>query len=194
MAFIRSQQSSSVICNSPLTDGGLGLTKADELPFHLALNIAGLVSVFVAGALSDRLGRRKSFSVFCGLGAAGFLWLSFCLGDGQNPTVVSTALILAFATCCMGFGINGVMMLTPNSARPTSAAQPPVCQNLGKGVGGLVGPPAAGALVLQIGYEQVLVLPGIVFLLLLGLIWWLPEVGGREVRGIEDEGYLDGEA
>ncbi len=179
-----------------VADGGLGLAKADELPFHLALNIAGLVSVFVAGALSDRLGRRKSFSVFCGLGAAGFLWLSFCLGDSENPTVVSTALIMAFATCCMGFGINGVMGVLTPELYPTHlrSTGPGVCQNLGKGVGGLIGPPAAGALVLQIGYEQVLVLPGLVFLLLLGLIWWLPEVGGREVRGIEEKGYLDGEA
>ena len=54
-----------------------------------------------------------------------------------------------------------------------------------------MGPPAAGALVLSLGYQTVLVLPGIVFLVLIFVIWTLPEVGGREVKAIEEGNYLD---
>jgi MFS family permease len=163
--------------------GGLGLSKEEQLPFHLALNIAGLLSVILAGWLSDRIGRRKAFVGFCLIGVSGFLWLSLELAgiNGSGPSAVTQTLIAAFAVCCMGFGVNGVMGVFTPELFPTylRSTGPGVSQNLGKGIGGLMGPPLAGALVATQGYEYVLGLPLWVFLAIGCLIWTLPEVGGR---------------
>lgn len=172
--------------------GGLGLTKAQELPYHLTLNLAGLFSAILAGYFSDRLGRRLTYSCFCGLGAIGFGVL-YSLLSKPIDIANQTPLIAVFAACCLGFGINGVMGILIPELYPTHlrSTGPGVCQNLGKGIGGMMGPPAAGALVLSLGYQTVLVLPGIVFLVLIFVIWTLPEVGGREVKAIEEGNYLD---
>ncbi len=163
--------------------GGLGLTKEEQLPFHLALNIAGLLSVVLAGWLSDKIGRRKAFVGFCIIGVSGFLWLSLELAglQGSGPNAVTYMLIAAFAVCCMGFGVNGVMGVFTPELFPTylRSTGPGVSQNIGKGIGGLLGPTLAGALVATQGYEFVLGLPLWVFLAIGILIWTLPEVGGR---------------
>ena len=172
--------------------GGLGLTKEQELPYHLALNISGLVSVFLAGLLSDKLGRRATYAGFCAMGAMGFGCLYFILGNPFDPAQQGS-LIAVFSLCCMGFGINGVMGILIPELYPTHlrSTGPGVCQNLGKGVGGMVGPPVAGMLVLSMGYQFVLAMPGLIFLVLVILIWTLPEAGGRTLRAVEDTDYLD---
>jgi MFS family permease len=170
---------------SPSDGGGLGLTKAEQLPFHLALNIAGLLSVILAGWLSDRIGRRRAFVGFCMIGVSGFLWLSLELAElqGSGPNAVTYMLIAAFAVCCMGFGVNGVMGVFTPELFPTylRSTGPGVSQNIGKGIGGLLGPTLAGALVATQGYQFVLGLPLWVFLAIGILIWTLPEVGGRDL-------------
>ena len=167
---------------NPEIEGGLGLTKAEQLPFHLALNIAGLLSVILAGWLSDRIGRRKAFVGFCIIGVIGFVWISMELSTLQGS--YENTLIGAFAMCCMGFGVNGVMGVFTPELFPTylRSTGPGVSQNIGKGIGGLAGPVAAGVLVANHGYQYVLGLPVWVFLLIGILIWTLPEVGGRDLQ------------
>ena len=82
-----------------------------------------------------------------------------------EPSGYETALIGAFAMCCMGFGVNGVMGVFTPELFPTylRSTGPGVSQNVGKGIGGLMGPPAAGALVASHGYQFVLGLPLWVF-------------------------------
>ena len=96
---------------------------------------------------------------------------------------VKSTLSAAFAMCCMGFGVNGVMGVFAPELFPTylRSTGPGVSQNIGKGVGGLMGPPLAGALVATQGYSFVLGLPIWVFLIIGLLIWTLPEVGGRSL-------------
>ena len=155
--------------------GGLGLTKSEELPYHLALNGMGLVSSFAAGWLSDIWGRRQTFCGFCVLGALGFVTLYGLLQNTQAG-VAPDGLVLVFSACCFGFGINGVMGVLIPELYPTHlrSTGPGVCQNVGKGLGGMIGPPSAGALVVAWGYPTVLVLPGVAFAILALLIWWLP--------------------
>ena len=162
--------------------GGLGLDKAGQLPFQLTLNIASLLSVILAGSLSDYLGRRRAALSFCILGFLGFVLLSLKM-NGEVELLASAPLLIPFSLCCMGFGINGVMGVFAPELFPTHlrSTGPGVSQNLGKGLGGMLGPPLAGALVASHGFPFVLGLPAWIFISLALLIYSFPEVGGRSL-------------
>lgn len=169
--------------------GGLGLDAGAQFPYQLALNVGALVSVLGAGMASDRIGRRTTFALFCLVGAAGSAALYLAMRGAAGPPPY---LIAVFTVVVIGYGINGVVgtllaELFPTHVRSTG---PGFCQNLGKGIGGLSGPPLAGALVPAWGYPAVLALPGAMVLALAVLIWLFPRVTGRELHPVEAEGYL----
>lgn len=175
----------------PVSSGALGLGRAGQIPFNLASNGASLVSAFLAGWLSDRIGRRKSFSLFCTLGAIGSLIL-FVVTRG-NTAGIPAGLPLIFGAIVTGYGVNGVIGTITSEIFPTHlrATGPGFTQNLGKGIGGALGPILVGSLILRTSYPIALALPGIILVVLAGLIWTLPHVGGREMKAVEDESYLE---
>ena len=167
-----------------LSTGGLGLDKTGQLPFHLILNVTSLLFVIIAGALSDFFGRRPASFLFCVVGFMGFLYLHMTLDHNPSTFDLSTTeLMLPFALCCMGFGINGVMGIFAPELFPTylRSTSPGISQNLGKGLGGMLGPPIAGILVINYGFPWVLGLPGWLFLGIALLVYTLPEVGGKSL-------------
>lgn len=165
-----------------LSSGGLGLDKEGQLPFQLALNITSFVSVVLAGTFSDFLGRRRAALGFCLLGFIGFTLLHVQLKESYG-IYSETTLLVPFSLCCMGFGINGVMGVFAPELFPTHlrSTGPGVSQNLGKGIGGMAGPPLAGFFVAQQGFPFVLGLPAYLFILIAVLIYSFPEVGGRSL-------------
>ena len=182
-----------------VSSGGLGLDKSGQLPFQLTLNLASLLSVILAGALSDFWGRRKAALAFCVIGAVGFYYLNAQLTEqglkslntsplSITPLNITEALMIPFALCCVGFGINGVMGIFAPELFPTHLRStcPGVSQNVGKGIGGMIGPPLAGALVISHGYPMVLGLPGWLFLLIGLIVLSFPEVGGRSLYEFEE--------
>lgn len=171
--------------------GGLGLDTRAQAPYQLVLNLCSLVSIVLAGALSDRAGRRAVYCAFCLIGASGYLALHL-VTRGAMAGVVPRGLLLVFSIITSGYGINGVIGTIASELFPTHlrSTGPGFCQNLGKGIGGMAGPPLAGALVLSLGYPVVLALPGLFLVTLAALIWVLPNVDGRELRAVEDDSYL----
>ncbi len=170
--------------------GGLGLDAKAQFPFQLALNLGALASVITAGMASDHIGRRAAFSLFCLIGGVGSAWLYVAM---RGATGASPQLLLAFTVVVVGYGINGVVGTLLAELFPTHvrATGPGFCQNLGKGIGGMAGPPTVGALAHSAGYASALALPGAIVLVLAALIWLLPRVDGRELHAVEDERYLD---
>lgn len=171
--------------------GALGLSTHAQAPFQFTLNFASLVSVVLAGAISDKAGRRATYCAFCVMGALGYLALHMVL-HGSAPGTVPPALLLVFSFITASYGINGVIGTIVSELYPTHVRStgPGFCQNLGKGIGGMAGPPLAGALVVSLGYSVVLALPGFLLAALAALIWVLPGVDGRELRAVEDDSYL----
>ena len=141
----------------------------------------------------SRNGRRGGFALFCLLGSLGSLWL-YVLTSGAGAGTVPPWLLVALCVVCLGYGINGIVGPMSSELFPTHlrATGPGFCQNVGKGIGGMTGPPLVGALVPGLGFPLVLALPGAVTLALALLVWILPSVSGREVAAVEDETFLDG--
>jgi MFS family permease len=170
--------------------GGLGLDTRSQAPYQIVLNFGGMLGVVLAGALSDRIGRRQAYALFSVAGALGYAAL-FALTHGAGAP--STGLMLVLAVICMSYGIASVMGSLASELFPTHlrSTGPGFCQNVGKGIGGLIGPPLAGALVPILGFAPVLAMPGIGLAILAILIWTLPDVSGREVRPVEGDAILD---
>jgi MFS family permease len=173
------------------THGGLGLDPHGEAPYQIALNLGGMVGGVLAGLTSDLLGRRPAYSLFCLLGTVGYVCLFMLTSGGGNA---GASLLLVFVVICISFGVGSVMGSLASELFPTHlrSTGPGFCQNLGKGIGGLLGPTLAGALLPKFGFAPILAMPGICLGALALLIWLLPNVGGREVKPVEDEtGLLD---
>ena len=169
-------------------EGGLGLTARGQAPYQIVLNCGGLVGLIAAGMLSDKLGRRGIFSLFCVIGVVGYGLLFFMARTGTS----GPGLLLVFSIICLSFGIGAVSGSIAAELFPTylRSTGPGVCQNLGKGIGGLAGPMLAGILVPRLGFAPVLAMPGICLAALALLIWLLPDVGGREVQPVESDAFL----
>lgn len=174
------------------SQGGLGLDKAGQAPYQFILNGASLVSILVAGWLSDRISRRLTYAALCLLGVVGYLFLF--LGVRGAGVAVPTGLMTILAVIVLSYGINGVIGTITAELFPTHlrSTGPGFCQNVGKGLGGLAGPPVAGLLVLHHGYAPVLAMPGLCLLALALLIWTVPRADAREVRSVEGDDYLAG--
>jgi MFS family permease len=167
--------------------GGLGLGSREQAPYQIALNLGGMVGGIFAGLTSDLLGRRLTYSLFCVIGMIGYGFLY--LLTSANNSGASTGLLLVFVTICISFGIGSVMGSLASELFPTHlrSTGPGFCQNLGKGVGGLLGPTVAGVLIPKLGFAPVLAMPGLCLGGLALLVWLLPDVSGREVKPVEDE-------
>jgi MFS family permease len=172
-----------------VAQGGLALDARAQAPYQIMLNSGALVGLLIAGALSDRLGRRMSYSLFCIVGVIGYGLLYAMTSKGAQA---GTALILVFTIICMSYGIIAIMGSMSSELFPTHlrSTGPGFCQNLGKGIGGLIGPPLMGALLPSIGFAGVLSLPGICLAVLALLIWTLPDVSGRAVQPVESDAFL----
>lgn len=169
-------------------EGGLGLDARGQAPYQIVLNCGGLIGLVVAGILSDKLGRRGAFSLFCLIGVVGYGLLFFIARTGTSET----GLLFVFSVICLSFGIGAVAGSIAAELFPTylRSTGPGVCQNLGKGIGGMLGPVLAGVLVPRFGFAPVLAMPGICLAALALLIWLLPNVGGREVQPVEGDAFL----
>lgn len=170
-----------------VAEGGLALGARAQAPYQIVLNVGGLAGLLIAGALSDRIGRRLTYSLCCVVGVAGYVCLYFLTGAGASPALMAT-----FTVICMSYGIVAVMGSLASELFPTHlrSSGPGVCQNLGKGIGGLLGPPLMGALLPAWGFAKVLATPGWVLVVLTIAIWWLPDVGGREIHAVETDDFL----
>ncbi len=175
----------------PASTGALGLSRGAQAPFQLSLNLASLISAVLAGVTSDKVGRRLSYTLFCALGAVASVAL-YQITSRASGTVPS-GLPLVFAAVVTAYGINGVIGTIASEIFPTHlrATGPGFTQNVGKGLGGSLGPMLVGPLIARVGYPLALSLPGTMLVLLGVLIWSLPAVGGREVKPVEDDSYLE---
>src|SRR5829696_6926893 len=143
---------------------------------YLFVVIAGAFAGYLtAGFVHDRLGRRKSFTLFAALAGVALV-AYFLVPTGSNTTL----LIIGFPRCFSGFG-SYLSELYPTRARGTGAG---FCYNVGRAFGALF-PGIIGFLAAAIGLGGAVAFGVFGYVLAIAALRFLPETHGKELVPVE---------
>jgi sugar phosphate permease len=149
---------------------------------YLFVVIAGaFLGYLSAGFVHDRLGRKKSFTLFAALAGVSLV-AYFLVPSGSNTTLLIIGFPLGFfaSGCFSGFG-SYLSELYPTNARGTGGG---FCYNVGRGIGALF-PGIIGFLASAIGLGGAVAFGVFGYVLALFALMFLPETHGRELHAAE---------
>jgi MFS family permease len=149
---------------------------------YLAVVIVGaFLGYLSAGLVHDRLGRRKTFTLYAAL--AGIALVAyFLVPTGSNTTLLMIGFPLGFfaSGCFSGFG-SYLAELYPTRARGTGAG---FCYNVGRALGALF-PGIIGFLAAAIGLGGAVAFGVFGYVLAIVALRFLPETHGKELVPVE---------
>ncbi len=149
---------------------------------YLFVVIAGAFAGYLtAGFVHDRLGRRKSFTLFAALAGVSLV-AYFLVPSGSNTTLLVIGFPLGFfaSGCFSGFG-SYLSELFPTRARGTGAG---FCYNVGRAFGALF-PGIIGFLAAAIGLGGAVAFGVFGYVLAIAALRFLPETHGKELVPVE---------
>ncbi len=149
---------------------------------YLAVVIAGaFLGYLSAGIVHDRLGRKKTFTLFASLAGISLV-AYFLVPSGSNSTLLLVGFPLGFfaSGCFAGFG-SYLSELFPTRARGTGAG---FCYNVGRAFGALF-PGIIGFLAAVIGLGGAVAFGVFGYVLAIVALRFLPETHGKELVPIE---------
>jgi MFS family permease len=149
---------------------------------YLFVVIAGaFLGYLSAGFVHDRLGRRKSFTLFASLAGVALV-AYFLVPSGSNTTLLIIGFPLGFfaSGCFSGFG-SYLSELYPTRARGTGAG---FCYNVGRAFGALF-PGIIGFLAAAIGLGGAVAFGVFGYVLAIAALRFLPETHGKELVPVE---------
>jgi MFS family permease len=149
---------------------------------YLAVVIAGaFLGYLSAGFVHDRLGRKKTFTLFAALAGAALV-LYFLVPSGSNTTLLIVGFPLGFfaSGCFSGFG-SYLSELFPTRARGTGGG---FCYNVGRGIGALF-PGIIGFLAAAIGLGGAVAFGVFGYVIAIAALAFLPETHGKELVPVE---------
>jgi MFS family permease len=149
---------------------------------YLFVVIAGaFLGYLSAGFVHDRLGRRKTFTLYAALAGVSLV-AYFLVPTGSNTTLLIIGFPLGFFSsgCFSGFG-SYLAELYPTRARGTGAG---FCYNVGRALGALF-PGIIGFLAAAIGLGGAVAFGVFGYVLAIGALRFLPETHGKELVPVE---------
>ncbi len=149
---------------------------------YLAVVIAGaFLGYLSAGFVHDRLGRKKTFTLFASLAGISLV-AYFLVPAGSNSTLLLVGFPLGFfaSGCFAGFG-SYLAELFPTRARGTGAG---FCYNVGRALGALF-PGIIGFLAAAIGLGGAVAFGVFGYVLAILALRFLPETHGKELVPVE---------
>ena len=149
---------------------------------YLFVVIAGaFLGYLSAGFVHDRLGRRKTFTLFASLAGISLV-AYFLVPEGSNTTLLIIGFPLGFfaSGCFSGFG-SYLAELFPTRARGTGAG---FCYNVGRAFGALF-PGIIGFLAAAIGLGGAVAFGVFGYVLAIAALRFLPETHGKELVPVE---------
>ena len=149
---------------------------------YLFVVIAGaFLGYLSAGFVHDRLGRRKTFTIFAALAGVSLV-AYFLVPTGSNTTLLIIGFPLGFfaSGCFSGFG-SYLAELYPTRARGTGSG---FCYNVGRAFGALF-PGIIGFLATAIGLGGAVAFGVFGYVLAIAALRFLPETHGKELVPVE---------
>ena len=149
---------------------------------YLFVVIAGaFLGYLSAGFVHDRLGRKKSFTLFAALAGVSLV-AYFLVPSGSNTTLLIIGFPLGFfaSGCFSGFG-SYLAELYPTRARGTGSG---FCYNVGRAFGALF-PGIIGFLAAAIGLGGAVAFGVFGYVLAIAALRFLPETHGKELVPVE---------
>ena len=149
---------------------------------YLFVVIAGaFLGYLSAGFVHDRLGRRKTFTLFAALAGVSLV-AYFLVPTGSNTTLLIIGFPLGFfaSGCFSGFG-SYLSELYPTRARGTGSG---FCYNVGRAFGALF-PGIIGFLATAIGLGGAVAFGVFGYVLAIAALRFLPETHGKELVPVE---------
>src|SRR3954462_12578774 len=149
---------------------------------YLFVVIAGaFLGYLSAGFVHDRLGRRRSFTLFAALAGLSLV-AYFLVPEGSNTTLLLIGFPLGFfaSGCFSGFG-SYLAELYPTRARGTGSG---FCYNVGRAFGPLF-PGIIGFLAAAIGLGGAVAFGVFGYVLAIAALAFLPETHGKELVPVE---------
>jgi MFS family permease len=149
---------------------------------YLFVVIAGaFLGYLSAGFVHDRLGRRKTFTLFAALAGISLV-AYFLVPTGSNTTLLIIGFPLGFfaSGCFSGFG-SYLSELYPTRARGTGSG---FCYNVGRAFGALF-PGIIGFLAAAIGLGGAVAFGVFGYVLAIAALRFLPETHGKELVPVE---------
>jgi MFS family permease len=149
---------------------------------YLFVVIAGaFLGYLSAGFVHDRLGRKKSFTLFAAMAGVSLV-AYFLVPTGSNTTLLIIGFPLGFfaSGCFSGFG-SYLAELYPTRARGTGAG---FCYNVGRALGALF-PGIIGFLAAAIGLGGAVAFGVFGYVLAIAALQFLPETHGKELVPVE---------
>ena len=134
-----------------------------------------------AGFVHDRLGRKKSFTLFAAMAGVSLV-AYFLVPTGSNTTLLIIGFPLGFfaSGCFSGFG-SYLAELYPTRARGTGSG---FCYNVGRALGALF-PGIIGFLAAAIGLGGAVAFGVFGYVLAIAALQFLPETHGKELVPVE---------
>jgi MFS family permease len=143
--------------------------------------IGAFLGYLSAGFVHDRLGRRKTFTLYAALAGISLV-AYFLVPTGSNTTLLIIGFPLGFfaSGCFSGFG-SYLAELYPTRARGTGAG---FCYNVGRALGALF-PGIIGFLAAAVGLGGAVAFGVFGYVLAIAALRFLPETHGKEFVAVE---------
>lgn len=157
----------------PVEKGGAGLSIVKGLTFIIIMQCGGIIGHLTFGAISDKIGRKKSCVIFFFMSAV----LTVAYGLTRDATWL---LIMGPFLAYFGYGYYasfGVILaeIFPTNVRATGTG---FAYNVGRGVSSF-GPAVVGALAMQFGVGAGIAITAVAYFFAIGMVLMLPETRGK---------------
>ncbi len=160
--FVNGATSGALVWLAALYSSTLGLTVEQASLFISASIVGGIVLIWPIGRLSDRFDRRKILTIVAFAGGSCALAAALFAGPGPLVQIAAVALVGCFTTPLYSLSIAH----TNDRLRPEQMVAASSGLLLAAGIGGMIGPAAAGAMMQVAGPSGYFWFPGLVMLLL----------------------------
>ena len=155
-SFIHGATTGALVWLASLYATGLGMNVENVSFFMAASIVGGTILIWPVGRLSDRFDRRRILTIVAFTGGAAACLAALFAGPEPVVQIIAVAIVGSFVTPLYSLSIAH----TNDHLQPGQMVAASSGLLLGAGIGGIIGPTAAGAMMELAGPAGLLLVPG----------------------------------